>query len=212
MPKELFKNVFFLEGKDFDSNSVLFAGDKNILIDPGFGKETELKSLGLSPESIDFVLLTHCHADHFASATSFRNARILASEKDALKLLQKNSEATAADFFHLTNFPEKISFVEEKISLGKYKLEVIETPGHTDGSVSFYDSKNKFLACGDLFFLEGIGRFDLPTGNEKQLLESIKKIEKLDLEVVVPGHGPLIQGRQAIKENFKAIKELLGVF
>jgi len=206
MPEELFKNIFFLEGRDFDSNSLLFIDSKTALIDPGFGKKEELESLGLKPDSINLILLTHAHADHFASAGSFRKARILASKKDALKLAQKNPEATAADFFQLKKFPEAFIIEEKEIKLGSHSLKVISTPGHSDGGISFYEPELKLLACGDLFFFKGIGRFDLPSGNEKELMKSISLVEKLDLEIVIPGHGPIIRGRQAIEENFEFIK------
>jgi hypothetical protein len=71
-------------------------------------------------------------------------------------------------------------------------LVVLETPGHTPGSVCFYSEKEGILFSGDTLFFDGVGRSDLPGGSEKKLRESIqKKIAVLPPETrVFPGHGP----------------------
>ncbi|MBI5884825.1 MBL fold metallo-hydrolase, partial [archaeon] len=112
MPASLFEGIYFLEGnKGFDCNSLLIKGNKTALIDPGFGKEKELIGLGLDFDSICLILLTHCHADHFFSASNFKNAEILASKDTALKITEKDASSTASDFFNGTIFPGKISAI-----------------------------------------------------------------------------------------------------
>ena len=71
-------------------------------------------------------------------------------------------------------------------------LVVLETPGHTPGSVCFYSEREGILFSGDTLFFDGVGRSDLPGGSEKKLRESIqKKIAPLPPETrVFPGHGP----------------------
>jgi glyoxylase-like metal-dependent hydrolase (beta-lactamase superfamily II) len=71
-------------------------------------------------------------------------------------------------------------------------IVVLETPGHTPGSVCFYSEKEGILFSGDTVFFDGVGRTDLPGGNEKKLRESIEKsIMTLPPETrVFPGHGP----------------------
>ena len=70
-------------------------------------------------------------------------------------------------------------------------LVVIETPGHTHGSICLYSERDKLLFSGDTLFFQGIGRADLPGGNETMLMESIHdKIMTLPPETrVFPGHG-----------------------
>ncbi|MCK4247341.1 MAG: MBL fold metallo-hydrolase, partial [Methanomicrobia archaeon] len=70
-----------------------------------------------------------------------------------------------------------------------YRLEVLHTPGHTDGSICLYDEAKKIMFSGDTFFIDGIGRTDLPSGNEEALKESLERLASLDIEKVYPGHG-----------------------
>jgi glyoxylase-like metal-dependent hydrolase (beta-lactamase superfamily II) len=80
----------------------------------------------------------------------------------------------------------------EKITLGGYELEVLFTPGHSPGSVSFYCAQEQFVIAGDVLFYQSIGRTDLPGGHHQTLLNSIR--QKLfvlpDTVKVYPGHGP----------------------
>jgi glyoxylase-like metal-dependent hydrolase (beta-lactamase superfamily II) len=84
--------------------------------------------------------------------------------------------------------PDKFIKEGDKIKFGKESLKVIETPGHTPGSISFYSPG--FLFSGDLIFAEGVGRTDFPYSSESQLFSSIGKIRKfLKKAIVYPGHG-----------------------
>jgi glyoxylase-like metal-dependent hydrolase (beta-lactamase superfamily II) len=78
------------------------------------------------------------------------------------------------------------------IRLGKYEFECIHTPGHSPGSISFYNKDNKILIGGDVLFNMSIGRTDLPLGDHAQLISSIKdKLLPLGNDIkVYPGHGP----------------------
>jgi glyoxylase-like metal-dependent hydrolase (beta-lactamase superfamily II) len=77
----------------------------------------------------------------------------------------------------------------DKLELGELTLEIIHTPGHTPGSVCLYDRRYKFLFSGDTIFLDGIGRVDLPGGNEKAMRDSLGRIGKLGVKELFPGHG-----------------------
>ncbi|MCB5279370.1 MAG: MBL fold metallo-hydrolase, partial [Candidatus Cloacimonetes bacterium] len=76
------------------------------------------------------------------------------------------------------------------INMGKHKIRVIHTPGHTKGGICLYI--NKFLISGDTLFEMSIGRTDFPGGSYEQIKQSI--VQKLfvlpDDTVVFPGHGP----------------------
>ena len=88
-------------------------------------------------------------------------------------------------------FPEKFVVPGDKISLGAYEFETIFTPGHSPGSISYYNKENKILISGDVLFQNSIGRTDLPKGDHQTLINSIK--EKLfclpDDVKVFSGHG-----------------------
>jgi len=76
------------------------------------------------------------------------------------------------------------------IKFGNEELKVIETPGHSPGSLCFYSQKRSILFSGDTIFKEAVGRTDLPYSSVSQLESSIKKLLKLpDKTIVYPGHG-----------------------
>ena len=71
-----------------------------------------------------------------------------------------------------------------------------------------YWRDKKTLFTGDVVFDQGIGRTDLPGGDGEKLKESIRKISSLDVDYVLTGHGDIVTGREAVKQNFKAIEDL----
>jgi len=79
----------------------------------------------------------------------------------------------------------------DSMAVGAIKLQVIETPGHTQGSISLWMPSEKTLLAGDTLFCGGIGRTDLPGGDGRQILRSIRdKLLTLPEEtIVIPGHG-----------------------
>jgi hydroxyacylglutathione hydrolase len=79
----------------------------------------------------------------------------------------------------------------ELIRFGEIRLEVLHTPGHTEGSVCLFDPEAGLLLSGDTLFAGSWGRTDLPGGSEEQLVESLGRLSRLDPAVqVLPGHGP----------------------
>jgi glyoxylase-like metal-dependent hydrolase (beta-lactamase superfamily II) len=87
--------------------------------------------------------------------------------------------------------PDRFLADGDEINVGQGRLRVLHTPGHSPGSISLLG--DGFILSGDTLFFEGVGRTDLPGGNQKQLEASIcKKIMTLpDSTEVLPGHGPL---------------------
>ncbi len=86
-------------------------------------------------------------------------------------------------------------------------MQVILTPGHSPGSICLFSPEKKTLFTGDVIFNQSIGRTDLPGGSGKQLKESITMLAKLDVEVLCPGHGDIVTGRENVKKNFKMIQD-----
>jgi glyoxylase-like metal-dependent hydrolase (beta-lactamase superfamily II) len=79
----------------------------------------------------------------------------------------------------------------DSVKLGPAEFQVLETPGHTQGSISVWIPAENKLIAGDTLFLDSIGRTDLPGGNHRQILRSIhdKLLPLEDAVVVIPGHG-----------------------
>ncbi len=147
----------------------------------------------LVPEPVDIILLTHGHVDHIMYLYELKETygcKIYCGwkEKEDIETL---SEKTLADWADKEILPVKIDKglrEGDKIELGEMILEVIETPGHTDGSVCYYDKEYKILFSGDTWFGYTIGRWDLPSGNYSELMKSLEKIKKLEVEHLFPGH------------------------
>ena len=86
--------------------------------------------------------------------------------------------------------PDADILFEEGDTAGPFKI--LHLPGHTQGSVAFYDEKAGVLFSGDTLFKSGYGRIDLPGGNEAQIIQSLRRLFSMDGEIsVYPGHGPV---------------------
>ncbi|MCB1082882.1 MAG: MBL fold metallo-hydrolase, partial [Simkania sp.] len=110
---------------------------------------------------------------------------------DRLNVVKPGSDKLPL-MFHIDGVEPEFDLQEgEVIEVGKLKLIVIETPGHTPGGVCFYLDKEKILFSGDTLFKGSIGKISFPTANPQAMWRSLKKLEKLPPETVVyPGHGP----------------------
>jgi glyoxylase-like metal-dependent hydrolase (beta-lactamase superfamily II) len=145
-------------------------------------------------EKIDLLVLTHCHFDHLLAINEIiarDKPEILASIK-AAKHLAKLDTATMCNYApHIK--PIKVTKKlkdKDKIKVGKYTLEVITTPGHTDGGICLYEPKEQWLFSGDTIFSGGgIGRLDCPTGDIMAIKKSLAKLGKLTVKKLFPGHS-----------------------
>ena len=183
-------------------NTYVIFNDKGAcaIIDPGCYFDNEYKELtdfidknNLVPKCL---LNTHCHLDHV-----FGNKRI--AEHYNLHLQMHPDEKKLFDYAPISgeiwglpfeNYEGPVIYINEggKIDLDGDELEILLTPGHSPGSISFYSREANFVISGDVLFSSGIGRTDLPGGDYDKLMDSIRnKLFTLPDEVVVySGHGP----------------------
>ncbi len=163
-----------------------------VVVDPG--AEGERISRELENYSLRYILATHGHIDHVGQVGFLKknlDVPFFMSKKD-LFLINNDIFPGFAQLVGATPCPEPDRFLKEGdiISFGRFNLRVIETPGHTPGSVCFYDQENGFVITGDTLFKGSIGRTDLPGGDMKQMENSLKKLMELpDDTDVIPGHG-----------------------
>ncbi len=187
-------------------NSFYIEGSKKILIDPGHRHLFQHVKRGLAkiettPEQIDVVLVTHGHPDHLEMVGSFGPATRWAMSRIDYEFVMRYIGSRM-------DFPAPAFFLQEgDLTLGDKTFRVILTPGHSPGSVCLYWPEKKALFTGDVVFSQSIGRTDLPGGSGKQLKESISRLAELDVEVLCPGHGEVVAGRENVKKNFKMIKD-----
>ena len=163
-----------------------------VVVDPGAEGKRILKEL--ENYNLRYILATHGHIDHVGQVgflKEYYDVPFLMNQKDIF-LINNDIFPGFAEIVGATACPEPDRFLKEgdTISLGRFNLMIIETPGHTPGSVCFYDEKNGFVITGDTLFKGSIGRTDLPGGDMKQMENSLKKLMELpDDTDVIPGHG-----------------------
>jgi hydroxyacylglutathione hydrolase len=171
------------------------------IIDPGcyFSEEqqqlkAEIEKSGLKPV---LLLNTHCHLDHifgnkFVHETWGLELHIHEKEKP---VLDRGPESGLRWQLPFENYQGPLNYIKEgtNIKLGSEELEVLFTPGHSPGSVSFYYEAGGFVIGGDVLFNGSIGRTDLPGGDYDTLINSIQtKLFTLpDDTKVYSGHGTM---------------------
>lgn len=164
------------------------------VIDPGDEAEKILAQVDKLGLTVKYVLLTHAHFDHIAASSQVTETTgaVLALNRSDQPLLEIGGGAT---LFGLPAPPVKMPemWLEDgdTISIGNYTMQVLFTPGHTPGHVSFYCRQADALFDGDVLFAGSIGRTDLPGGNYETLMDSIahKLMTLPNQTVVYSGHG-----------------------
>jgi hydroxyacylglutathione hydrolase len=175
----------------------LMNGEKRVLAD--FIKKNDLRPVQL--------INTHCHLDHvfgnaFVKATYDVPLAIHRGEQIVLQMVPEVSEKYGVP---CEASPEPDAFIEDGdiIQFGNTSLSAILTPGHSPASLSFFCEAERFVITGDVLFLHSIGRTDLPGGDYKTLIKSIKeKLYPLGDDVkVYCGHGASTTIGRERKEN-----------
>jgi len=210
MFEEVFPSVFSFISRAEGSNCFLLLGGRDkALIDSsaipnGRALIENLAGLGLKPDGISLILHSHGHADHFGNDCLFPNAKIAMHKADADRINSQDKALACTQFFPGTKMPKISVFLEDsqEIKVGDFSLKVVHCPGHTAGSVCFFEQARGLLFSGDTLFSNGLGRTDLPTGNPKKLAQSLKKLQKLAFKALFPGHGPVLLGKE---ENSRSL-------
>jgi hydroxyacylglutathione hydrolase len=195
--------IHFLPGSGVDSNVVLVDGADPILVDTGTGENHErlLERVeeAAGGRKIARIILTHRHFDHAGGADAMRSAlgaRLFAHHDDAEALRQGDGWQTLSLMFGVPGMAIDVADLKEGTSLstGAHHLKVLHTPGHTPGSISLFEERSGALISGDTVFADGVGRWDLPSGDPDALKRSIHMLSDLDVRDIYPGHGPCVKG------------------
>ncbi|CAI9388732.1 MBL fold metallo-hydrolase [Niallia sp. Sow4_A1] len=168
-----------------------------LVIDPGANGvklNKMIQELELSPIAI---LLTHAHFDHIGAVEEVRtdySIPVYVHSKEEEWLIDpklNGSEAFRLPNPVVTRPAEHFLDENPKMTIGDFTFQVMETPGHSPGSVTFYFKKENWAFVGDALFYESIGRTDLIGGNQRTLINSIhEKLLNLPEEtIVLSGHG-----------------------
>ena len=174
-----------------ETNTYIVYNENNcLIIDPEIKAIDCINKVKELNVKVEGILLTHGHFDHIGAANElakFYDTKIYASAKE--KELLANADMNMSSIMRKSIVIEDYEPVNIGMNrIGDFTFEMIETPGHTSGSVCFLFDKHLF--AGDTLFYESYGRYDFPTGSFRDLRDSVAKLLTLKDEVVVyPGHG-----------------------
>jgi glyoxylase-like metal-dependent hydrolase (beta-lactamase superfamily II) len=164
------------------------------VVDPGDEGEEILDRLAERGITLEKILLTHGHFDHVGAVRTLKErtgAKIHIHADDADRMRTAGRQGGMFGL-HVEDPPAPDVLLREgdRVTLGDQRFQVLHTPGHTPGHVTFLSGEMAFV--GDLIFAGSIGRTDLPGGSFDELIRAVReKIFVLpDRTVLFPGHGP----------------------
>ncbi|NOY11776.1 MAG: MBL fold metallo-hydrolase [Archaeoglobi archaeon] len=202
----LLENIYaYTWGSAFydSSNSYVIVDGEAVLIDPGTYKSYTnlfglLRNDGI--EGIDYVLNTHLHKDHCESNQMFmrKGALVGFDERDRV----------VSQFSYSPDLRLGKVFV-----VGETEIEVVRTPGHSPGSLTFFVQEHGVAITGDLIFENGIpGRFDLYGSDRREFIRSLERLAGLEPEYLLPGHRRVMKGRKGIAALVEKAIEIIGLY
>ncbi len=179
------------------------------MIDSGAGKTSHLlvehiEGLGLDPEDLSTLILTHCHIDHIGSAPYFierYGCTMITHDLDAKTVESGDPVATGANLYG-TTFPPthidtRLTGEEGILSFGGKQIHWIHTPGHTPGSLSLYcDRGDKRILFGQDIHGPFIPSFGSDIGAWKQ---SMMKLLDLEADILCEGHFGIFRSKERVR-------------
>jgi len=179
-------------------NCSIFGDEKSreaLVVDPGDDIARVLEVVKRHGLTVKAIVITHAHIDHIGGAQKLKRATgapVYMNPDDAE--LQEMLEVQAG--WLGMRPPEQVEIDApakdgDKLVVGATEFHVLHTPGHTQGSISLWIPSEGKLVAGDTLFRDSIGRTDLPGGDGRQILRSIrdKLLPLPDDTLVIPGHG-----------------------
>lgn len=168
-------------------------GSHAAIIDPSASSDIILDFLNKKGLTLDIIVLTHGHFDHILSADTLRTltgAPLAVHESDADFLTDSRKNAFMTFLGRdITYSPAEILLHDgDKVKVGECSLTVINTPGHTAGSICLLG--DGLMLTGDTLFSDAVGRCDLYSGDPRQMRASLSLLRAYDQKLkIYPGHG-----------------------
>ena len=221
---EILKDLFFIERGFLNGNHFVYRSDAPVLIDTAYiadfdETEKSIARLGVNLADVSLIISTHTHCDHIGGnhAIQQKSGCDIALHKIGKYFIDTRDDWATwwryynqeAEFFDCTRSLED----GEMISVGPHEFEVIYTPGHAADGIVLYNRRDKILISSDTLWQTDMAVMTLRVEGSRALfhmLESLQKIEKLEVQMVYPGHGPPFQDmHKAITRSKKRIENFL---
>jgi glyoxylase-like metal-dependent hydrolase (beta-lactamase superfamily II) len=221
---EILKDLFFIERGFLNGNHFVYRSDSPVLIDTGYISgfdETEdlITRLGVNLPDISLIISTHTHCDHIGGNNRIqqKSGCDIALHKVGKYFMDSRDDWSTwwryynqeAEFFKCTRSLED----GEMITLGPHQFQVLYTPGHASDGIVLYNRREKILISADTLWQTDMAAMTLRVEGSRALfhmLESLQKIEALDVQTVYPGHGrPFHDMPKAIDRSKQRIDNFL---
>ncbi len=217
--------MFFIKRGYLNGNHFVYRGEEPILIDTGYVSDFNktavlIETLGVNLSNIRLIINTHCHCDHIGGNNLIqkKSGCDIACHTIGKYYIDSHDDWSTwwkyynqeADFFSCTKELKDGDIV----TVGSYNFKIIHTPGHASDGIVLYNKKNKILLSSDTLWENNISVVTMRIEGSRTLfsmLESLEKIEALNVKMVYPGHGkPFADVKAAISKSKKIIKSYMN--
>jgi glyoxylase-like metal-dependent hydrolase (beta-lactamase superfamily II) len=231
-PVEILNDLFFIERGYLNANHFIYRSRRPILIDTAYIADFAdtaglISQLDVNLSDVRLIISTHCHCDHIGGNKLIqdRSGCDIALHKIGKHFIDAHDDWATwwnyfdqqADFFDCT-----LELNDgDTVAIGPHELKVIHTPGHAAEGIVLYSRKEKLLISSDTLWKNDMAVMNLRVEGSAALfhmLESLEKLESLDVQLVYPGHGPPFKDmRKAISKyrqrlnRFLNNRELIGL-
>jgi len=194
-------DVYQVRFKNRAANAYIVKGSKRtIMVDVGLSSNyphllTCLDHVGVAPDKIDMVVLSHEHLDHIGAAYHFTGRTYIAAHRLAAnKIMLRDDFSMLRKMFNEPNVPIDIDIWLEEgnvIDLGNFRLDVLYTPGHTSACMTLFDAEKGLLFAADTLMPGGVMGGVFGSGSIAYYIQSLEKLKGLNSKILLSGHGRL---------------------
>jgi metallo-beta-lactamase class B len=214
----IFDGIYLIGGPNISYSEdatafVVDCGEELVMIDSGAGRSVEIlekniRELGLDPQKISTLILTHCHIDHIGGAPHFKHkfhCKLVAHERDAEAIETGDPALTAASFYGTRFPPTSVDIPLENdlatLLFGKQEIHCLHIPGHTPGSIAPYlDRNGKRILFGQDIHGPFMKSFGSDLGQWKT---SMKKLLALKADILCEGHFGIFRSTEKVEAYIK---------
>ncbi|MDD5094570.1 MAG: MBL fold metallo-hydrolase [Dehalococcoidia bacterium] len=220
-PFQVWEDIYTIGGPDLsapdDCCVYLVKGSEPVMIDAGAGRsfdklQQNIKRLGVAPEELASIIVTHAHIDHIGALQAFQSqfgTKIVAHELDTHAI--ETGEGTFAEFYGTTYLPCKVNLKlskpEGSLTFGEHQFRVVHIPGHTPGSIAIYlDMAGKRV----LFGQDIHGPYNPQWGADpSRARTSLKLLSNLNADILCEGHFGIYRPASEVNKYIQSYLRML---